>query len=634
MAGARADPGYCLFLAERILALLPRLRDEFDGVRRGGDIECVHRMRVTSRRLRAVLPLLTGCAERKELRRWRREVRSVTRALGAARDTDVQIDHLLSYAVGLPGGRGEGTGFRAVGGAPEMQLRSSPPEQLEEPAPPPPVRFPALRAWLRRLGLALNRRRALDEALPAQDSEVPGEQGVECLLLRLGQEREALQPAVLAALDRLEASGVLAEMAGRARGIEVRARQAGALSRSAPVYGAAHLNAALRCDELLAYAPALRDPVRAADHHAMRIAAKRLRYTLEIFAPLFDDGLKSELRALKRLQEALGELHDCDVWIARLPGFLEQERGRTLAYFGNDGFFRFIEPGMQRFLADRSAGREGLHAAALTVWEGLERDRYVERLLGRLAVARDEASLPPPPLRPIAEGTETARIALIADVHGNLPALEAVARDAAARGAQAFINAGDSVGHGGDPDGVVRRLTALGSVDVRGEWDRKAVRAARKRARDRPGSGAGEAARTAAAMDPVRIAYLEGLPSERRFALRGTRFLVAHRSPAGGKQGLPSDIADADLAELAALADADVVIVGHTHRPFVRAAGPFLVVNPGSVGRAGAEGGGTMAEYALLQLAPFDLCLLRVPYGGPGTDRIAPPRIEAAREGG
>jgi hypothetical protein len=59
--------------------------------------------------------------------------------------------------------------------------------------------------------------------------------------------------------------------------------------------------------------------------------------------------------------------------------------------------------------------------------------------------------------------------------------------------------------------------------------------------------------------------------------------------------------------------------------------GQVLVINPGSVGRAVSEDGSTVAEYALLQLAPLDVSLLRVPYGDGVT---AAPRIVATEETG
>ena len=61
----------------------------------------------------------------------------------------------------------------------------------------------------------------------------------------------------------------------------------------------------------------------------------------------------------------------------------------------------------------------------------------------------------------------TARaVAILADVHGNLPALEAVLADVAARGIREVVVAGDLVGFGADPNAVVDRLVARGATLV------------------------------------------------------------------------------------------------------------------------------------------------------------------------
>jgi CHAD domain-containing protein len=49
--------------------------------------------------------------------------------------------------------------------------------------------------------------------------------------------------------------------------------------------------------------------------HSMRIAAKRLRYSLELFSPCFGEGSRALAKEIAELQTSLGELHDCDVWI-------------------------------------------------------------------------------------------------------------------------------------------------------------------------------------------------------------------------------------------------------------------------------------------------------------------------------
>jgi CHAD domain-containing protein len=69
---------------------------------------------------------------------------------------------------------------------------------------------------------------------------------------------------------------------------------------------------------MLSYEPILSCPDKVLELHEMRIAAKRLRYTMEIFAPIYADpasagAFDTALKAVKQLQEWLGQIHDADV---------------------------------------------------------------------------------------------------------------------------------------------------------------------------------------------------------------------------------------------------------------------------------------------------------------------------------
>jgi triphosphatase len=69
----------------------------------------------------------------------------------------------------------------------------------------------------------------------------------------------------------------------------------------------------------------LYSPLKSEPLHRLRIAAKRLRYALELFAACWDEGaLASFAREIAKMQTSLGELHDCDVWIDELGGRLNQ----------------------------------------------------------------------------------------------------------------------------------------------------------------------------------------------------------------------------------------------------------------------------------------------------------------------
>ncbi len=77
---------------------------------------------------------------------------------------------------------------------------------------------------------------------------------------------------------------------------------------------------ATRLDELRGLAGAALAPGAGESQHEMRIAAKRLRYVLELFAPCLGKEAEEAQVAAKSLQSALGDLHDCDLMLDRVGG--------------------------------------------------------------------------------------------------------------------------------------------------------------------------------------------------------------------------------------------------------------------------------------------------------------------------
>src|SRR4051794_36822004 len=75
---------------------------------------------------------------------------------------------------------------------------------------------------------------------------------------------------------------------------------------------------AVRLDELCGFMPAAADPQAMHTLHDMRIAAKRLRYVLELFAPAFGPYAAKAAKQAKKLQDVIGEIHDCDVTRPRI----------------------------------------------------------------------------------------------------------------------------------------------------------------------------------------------------------------------------------------------------------------------------------------------------------------------------
>ena len=95
----------------------------------------------------------------------------------------------------------------------------------------------------------------------------------------------------------------------------------------------------VRVDELRGLADEALAPDASEAQHNLRIAAKRLRYVLEIFAPCLGGEAKAARDAAKRLQSVLGDLHDCDLMLAKVESIgsvaavLRERRARLFKEF-------------------------------------------------------------------------------------------------------------------------------------------------------------------------------------------------------------------------------------------------------------------------------------------------------------
>jgi len=136
----------------------------------------------------------------------------------------------------------------------------------------------------------------------------------------------------------------------------------------------------VRLGEVMEYAPAILDPANVTELHDMRIATKRLRYTLEVFAPaLPPEQITPVLKMVADLQERLGAIHDCDVLVPLLEETLtrEEERERKKAlkkkpqlppYFAAEGLVPLI--------AGKRAERERLYNALIAWWQALPPETF------------------------------------------------------------------------------------------------------------------------------------------------------------------------------------------------------------------------------------------------------------------
>jgi CHAD domain-containing protein len=100
----------------------------------------------------------------------------------------------------------------------------------------------------------------------------------------------------------------------------VKARAVEGLDPAAPLRPNAERIVRTRLGELRSLAPAALEPSASTEQHDLRIAAKRLRYVLEITGPCFGAEAKAVRDAAKRLQGVLGDIHDCDEMLPSVWG--------------------------------------------------------------------------------------------------------------------------------------------------------------------------------------------------------------------------------------------------------------------------------------------------------------------------
>jgi putative phosphoesterase len=170
-----------------------------------------------------------------------------------------------------------------------------------------------------------------------------------------------------------------------------------------------------------------------------------------------------------------------------------------------------------------------------------------------------------------------ALIGLLYDVHGNLPALEAVLEDARGLDVGRWIVGGDVALFGAWPAETVARLRELPDADwLRGNTDRWLVDDS-----DRPPPAAAAAADCVEALAEADVRELAGLP----FSVGADTELYVHASSLSDMRSFLPEPADDEDELLDSIPDGTRRLVfGHTHLPFARTAGEVELVNPGSVG--------------------------------------------------
>jgi putative phosphoesterase len=178
------------------------------------------------------------------------------------------------------------------------------------------------------------------------------------------------------------------------------------------------------------------------------------------------------------------------------------------------------------------------------------------------------------------------KVGLLADIHGNLPALQAVLWAARNVGVEAIIIAGDFVGYYYWPSEVLELLAPWPKFCVSGNHeimlfnalsDERVAQSVEKK------YGSGLRAAMIALAEP-QVEWLRALPISTQFVVGGMHMALAHGTPRSVDQYVYADTPMEFISELVA-GDTDLLVLGHTHHQMTSHAGNLAVINPGSVGQ-------------------------------------------------
>jgi putative phosphoesterase len=212
------------------------------------------------------------------------------------------------------------------------------------------------------------------------------------------------------------------------------------------------------------------------------------------------------------------------------------------------------------------------------------------------------------------------RVAIVTDIHGNLPALQASFDAIEQIGIDAVYCGGDLIGYGPHPNEVCALIEARAIPTIYGNYDYAIARdledcgCAYVDKHDRE-LGQQSVAWTLAHTDQHSKDFMRGLPFDLRFELGEQRVRLVHGSPRKVNEYLFEDKPARTFERIAGGADCDVLVFGHTHKPWIHEYGGVLFVNCGSVGKP--KDGDPRAAFAVLELddaGDVQASIERVPY--------------------
>ncbi|MBS7630228.1 YfcE family phosphodiesterase [Candidatus Bathyarchaeota archaeon] len=188
------------------------------------------------------------------------------------------------------------------------------------------------------------------------------------------------------------------------------------------------------------------------------------------------------------------------------------------------------------------------------------------------------------------------RVLLVSDIHSNFQALEGILKDAGEF--DLALNAGDIVGYGPDPRECIELVRRLNIISIAGNHD---FAAATGDTSNFNPYAAEALSINRSLLNDNDVSWLRSLPHAFRQSVEGVRISVYHGSPCDplNEYVFPAE-AERRVTDFLEYAKSDLLVLGHTHIPYVLKTPKGFMVNPGSVGQP--RDGDPRASYILLDV--------------------------------
>ena len=199
------------------------------------------------------------------------------------------------------------------------------------------------------------------------------------------------------------------------------------------------------------------------------------------------------------------------------------------------------------------------------------------------------------------------KIAVISDVHSNLEALEAALKEIDKMKIQNIFCAGDICGYGANPNECIEEIRRRNIQSVMGNHDYGIVNLNSSWFNEQAAKALWW---TIENLEKNNLEFIKSLPEKIDVDIDGRKMLVVHGSPRNPiwEYIYPTDANATFVKDV----NQDIIVVGHSHIPFIKKISDKLVLNPGSVGQP--RDSNPKASFAVIDIDRFSAKNIRVNY--------------------